>query len=87
MDEIRKFLVRLGYDYIYGYLDVDLRLGTCTQNQPINYHSGVQELKKSSSTLHIYPMSERNRLGKGVCEGAHHIYLGHIEDRLEEIPG
>ncbi|HOI71827.1 MAG TPA: MBL fold metallo-hydrolase [Methanobacterium sp.] len=89
MDEIRKFLVRLGYDYIYGYLGRGFA-SWYLHAEPTDKLSlwNVQELKKKQFDPSIFILDVRKETDweKGYVEGAHHIYLGHVEDRLEEIP-
>ncbi|HEY0196339.1 MAG TPA: rhodanese-like domain-containing protein, partial [Methanobacterium sp.] len=89
MDEVRKFLVRLGYDYIYGYLGRGFSSWYLHAEQ-INKLGlwSVHELKEKQFDPSIFILDVRKETDweKGYVEGAHHIYIGHVKDRLEEIP-
>ena len=89
MEEVRKFLVRLGYDYIYGYLGGGFS-SWYMQAQNIGKVElwSVHDLKKKQFEPDIYILDVRKVTDweKGFIEGARHIYLGYVRDRLEEIP-
>ena len=89
MEEVRKFLVRLGYDYIYGYLGGGFS-SWYLQAQPIKKLElwSVQELKEKQfdDSIFILDVRKITDWDKGYIEGAHHIYLGYVRERLEEIP-
>lgn len=89
MDEVRKFLVRLGYDYIYGYLGQGFS-SWYLHAEPINNLGlwsvhGLKE-KQFEPSIFILDVRKETDWEKGYVEGAHHIYLGHVKERLEEIP-
>lgn len=89
IDEVRKFLVRLGYDDIYGYLGGGFS-SWYLQAQPIKKLKlwSVHKLKERQFDNSIFILDVRKITDwvKGYIEGAHHIYLGHVRDRLDEIP-
>lgn len=89
MDEVRNFLVRLGYDYIYGYLGRGFS-SWYLHAEPIKKLGlwSVQELKENQFDPSIFILDVRKVTDweKGYVEGAHHIYLGHVKERLDEIP-
>jgi hydroxyacylglutathione hydrolase len=89
MDEVRKFLVRLGYDYIYGYLGGGFS-SWYLQAQPIKKLElwSVHKLKERQFDDSIYILDVRKITDweNGYIEGAHHIYLGYVRDKLDEIP-
>ena len=89
MEEVRKFLVRLGYDYIYGYLGGGFSSWYlhAEQIRKVGLWS-VHELKEKQFDESIFLLDVRKitNWDKGYIEGAHHIYLGYIRDRLDEIP-
>jgi hydroxyacylglutathione hydrolase len=89
MDQVRKFLVRLGYDYIYGYLGGGFS-SWYLQAQPIKKLElwSVHKLKERQFDDSIYILDVRKITDwdKGYIEGAHHIYLGYVRERLDEIP-
>ncbi|HTX61036.1 MAG TPA: MBL fold metallo-hydrolase [Methanobacterium sp.] len=89
MDEVHKYLVRLGYDYIYGYLGGGFS-SWYLQAQPIKKVElwSVLELKERQFDESIFILDVRKITDweKGYVKRAHHIYLGHVRDRLDEIP-
>ncbi len=89
MDEVRNFLVRLGYDYIYGYLGRGFS-SWYLHAEPIKKLGlwSVQELKENQFDPSIFILDVRKETDweKGYVEGAYHIYLGHVKERLDEIP-
>ncbi|MEN6592702.1 MAG: MBL fold metallo-hydrolase [Methanobacterium sp.] len=89
MEEVRAYLVRLGYDYIYGYLGRGFP-SWYLHAEPIKKLElwSVHKLKETQFDPSIFILDVRKESDweKGYVEGAHHIYLGHVKDRLEEIP-
>lgn len=87
--EIKNYLVRLGYDRIYGYLGGGFPTWYM-QAQPISQLElwTVQQLKENQHDPNIFLLDVRKITDweKGYIEGAHQIYLGHLKDRLDEIP-
>ncbi len=89
IDEVRRYLVRLGYDNIYGYLG-----GGFPQwylhAEPIEKLElwSVQELKEKQydKSLFILDVRKITDWENGYIKRAHHIYLGHLKDKLDEIP-
>jgi hydroxyacylglutathione hydrolase len=89
MNEVRNFLVRLGYDHIYGYLGRGFS-SWYLHAEPIKELElwSVHKLKEKQFDTSVFILDVR-KIGdweKGYVEGAHHIYLGHVKDRLGEIP-
>lgn len=89
MDEVRNFLVRLGYDYIYGYLGGGFS-SWYLHAEPVHKVElwTVKDLKEKQfdDSIFILDVRKISDWEKGYVEGAHHIYLGYVQDRLEEIP-
>lgn len=89
IDEVRRYLVRVGFDKVYGYLG-----GGFSQwymhAEPIKKLElwSVQELRKKQNDKSIYLLDVRKITDweGGYIKGAHHIYLGYLKDRLSEIP-
>jgi hydroxyacylglutathione hydrolase len=89
LDEIRLSLFRLGFDNLYGYLADGFpkwylhaekveTLNLCT----------VQQLKKHQFDGDFFLLDVRkiNDWNKGYIEGAHHIYVGEVPEKISEIP-
>lgn len=89
-DTVKRHFVRLGYDNIAGYL---------AGGFPAWYEQGEQvqrtgtwapsDLAEHLGDPSIYILDARdinNREETGHIAGSHHIYVGHLEDHLAEIP-
>jgi hydroxyacylglutathione hydrolase len=89
MDELRQSLVRIGYDYIYGYLGRGFS-SWYLNAEPIKKLElwSVHKLKEKQFDPSVFILDVRKESDweKGYVEGAYHIYLGHVKDRLDEIP-
>lgn len=89
MEEVREYLVRLGYDYIYGYLGGGFS-SWYLHAEPLNNIElwSVHNLKDKQFDPSIYILDVRKIADwdKGYIDGAHHIYLGYVSDRLDDIP-
>lgn len=90
IDEITRYLVRLGYDNIIGYLAKGFptwyknaeRIGMIDEWTVRNL-----EEHKSDQTLFILDVrDEGNWQEGGHVEGANHIYVGHLVEHLKEVP-
>jgi hydroxyacylglutathione hydrolase len=99
LEEVRQALIRLGFDNIHGYLsggfpswylhaeEVDT-INLWTVHQLKERLTGrVGELKKTSEEdfflLDVRKIEDRR---EGYIEGSHHIYVGEVPGRIDEIP-
>ena len=85
-----RYLIRLGFDQIVGYLrdGIDAWYKKALPMEFLDLLT-VQELKKRldrGDDLVVLDVREKGRWDEGHIEGAHHIYAGHVESRLNEIP-
>jgi len=85
-----RYLFRLGYDEIAGYLRGGIE---AWYNEALSTeHLGlltVQELKKRldrGDNLVVLDVRRKDEWNNGHIEGALHIYVGHLEERLNEVP-
>jgi hydroxyacylglutathione hydrolase len=84
-----RYLVRLGYNEIAGYLGGGIE-AWYNEALPIK-HIGlltVQELKKRldrGDNLLTLDVRRKDEWDNGHIEGALHIYVGHLKDRLREV--
>jgi hydroxyacylglutathione hydrolase len=88
VDKAVRFLIRLGYDRIVGYLDGSLEEWEMAGKQfgriPSVYAGDIRDrLNMGHILLDVREIDEWN---SGHLEGAIHIYVGEICDRLNEIP-
>ncbi|WXG43909.1 MAG: MBL fold metallo-hydrolase [Promethearchaeati archaeon SRVP18_Atabeyarchaeia-1] len=90
LDEIVRYLVRLGYDNIVGYL---------AKSFPTWYKSAekvdttrewtAHDLKARIDDKSLYLLDVRDDASweeDGYIEGAHHVYVGYTKERLNDIP-
>jgi len=85
-----RYLIRLGYDRIVGYLHDGI--GAWYKKPFPLDHLGLltaQELKKRldrGDDLMVLDVREKDKWHDGHIKGALHIYAGHLEQHLDEIP-
>ena len=89
LDAAVKFLVRLGYDDIGGYLRGGIE-GWYNSARPIQSLGAlsVQSLKEKldgREDLTVLDVRDEAEWESGHIQGAQHIYVGHIEERISEI--
>lgn len=89
IDQVRRYLVRLGYDNIYGYLGGGFPTWYM-QAEPVRKLElwSVQDLQEIKDEKDIFLLDVRKITDweTGHIDGAHHIYLGYLKDKLKEIP-
>ena len=90
-----RYLIRLGYDRVEGYLCGDgeaCGLESWYSEALLMEHLGlltVQELKarlNGDDKLTVLDVRSDQEWSEGHIEGALHIYIGHLEERVNEIP-
>lgn len=89
IDQVTRYLMRLGYDNIYGYLGGGFS-NWYMNAEPIKKMElwSVQKLKEKYDEPQIFLLDVReiNDWEEGHIEGSYPIYLGQLKDRLDEIP-
>ena len=85
-----KYLIRAGYDNILGYLKEGTE-GWYNAGFPTEHLSllSVHELKQrldQRDDLLVLDTRDQTEWDTGHIEGALHIYVGHLESRINEIP-
>ncbi|RZN38561.1 MAG: MBL fold metallo-hydrolase [Methanosarcinales archaeon] len=85
-----RYLVRLGYENIRGYLRSGIEAwydaGNATEHMGL---STVHELKRRidrGDDLLVLDVRDENEWRTGHIKGAMHIYVGNLESRLSEVP-
>ena len=85
-----RYLIRLGYDRIAGYLHDGIQ---AWYKKPFPMDNlgllTVQELKERldrGDELMVLDIREKDKWHDGHIKGALHIYAGHLEQHLDEIP-
>ncbi|MBU7047632.1 MAG: MBL fold metallo-hydrolase [Theionarchaea archaeon] len=89
LTEIVRYFVRLGYDNIGGYLagGFSAWYKNAQPVEKINLWS-VQELRENlKNDIYLLDVREIHNWEKdGYIQGAHHLYVGELRDRLHEVP-
>lgn len=89
LNQIIRYLVRIGYDNIYGYLTNGF---TSWANSGENIETldiwSVHKLKndKEDESVFLLDVREIGEWKEGYIEGAYHIYVGNLKERLDEVP-
>jgi len=89
LNQLKRSLVRLGYDNLYGYLPggVPSWYLHAEEVQTLNLWT-VQQLKKHQFDGDFYLLDVRklNDRKKGYIEGSTHIYAGLVSQEIDKIP-
>jgi hydroxyacylglutathione hydrolase len=90
LDKAVRYLVRAGYDRIVGYLKGGVE-GWYNAGFPVEHLKvlTVHELKAKidrGERLTILDDRGENEWNAGHIKGAQHIYVGHIQERMADIP-
>jgi len=95
LEMVVRYLVRLGYDQLEGYLCGGVEAcgleAWYTEALPTDHLEllSVQELQAQldcRDELVVLDVRSEAEWAKGHIEGAFHIYVGHLEERVHEIP-
>lgn len=89
LDQIMRYLVRLGYDNISGYLSKGFTSWSVSGEEiemidTWSVHKLKEHLKDES--IFLLDVREIGEFEEGYIEGAHHIYVGYLKNRLKEVP-
>jgi hydroxyacylglutathione hydrolase len=85
-----RYLIRAGYDRVIGYLRDGIEgwynAGLPTESLPLlSVHQLKRRLDRGRQLL-VLDTRGHDEWNSGHIEGAVHIYVGHLEERLAEIP-
>ncbi len=84
-----RYLSRIGYDRITGYLHGGLRewevQGKLFQSVPAVHAGNIQERISKKVSFTLLDVRTEQEFKKGHLPGARHVFLGDIENRLDEI--
>lgn len=88
LDQIIRYLVRIGYDHIFGYLASGF---TSWANSGEDIETvdtwSVHKLKdEEDESIFLLDVREIGEWEEGYIEGANHIYVGYLKERLNEVP-
>jgi hydroxyacylglutathione hydrolase len=90
LEKAVRYLIRVGYDQIVGYLKGGVE-GWYNAGFPVEHLQvlTVHELKAKinrGEQLTILDDRGDNEWNEGHIKGAYHIYVGHIQERMADIP-
>lgn len=85
-----RYLIRVGYDRVIGYLKDGTEgwynAGLPTENLPLLSVHQLKDKIDGGEELVVLDAREQGEWDSGHIKGALHIYVGHLEQRLAEIP-
>jgi len=89
IDEIKRYLIRLGYDSVYGYLSGGFPVwfkgsGDFETVQTWSVHDLLPNMGKES--LFLLDVRKENDWIKEHIDGSHNIYIGILKNNLEKVP-
>lgn len=90
LEKAVRYLIRAGYDWIAGYLKGGVegwyRAGFPVEHlQVLTVHELKAKLDRGEELTILDDRSERE-WDEGHIKGAQHIYVGHIQERMADIP-
>lgn len=84
------YLIRLGYDQIHGYLKSGIeswyKAGYLTESLGLLSVHQLKSMLDRNEPLTLLDTRGDEEWNSGHIEGALHIYVGHLEERLSEVP-
>ena len=89
IDVLRRYLVRLGYDNVYGYLSGGFPVwfkgsGDFKTVNTWSVHDLLPNMGKKS--LFLLDVRKENDWIKERIDGSHNVYVGLLRDNLESVP-
>ncbi|NHJ05064.1 MAG: MBL fold metallo-hydrolase [Candidatus Heimdallarchaeota archaeon] len=84
-----RYLIRLGFDNVVGYLNGFRNWYMSGEKYTIPYEWSVHDLFKHLDDKDLYILDVRrnqNIIDNGRIKGSHHIFLGELPVRISEIP-
>lgn len=85
-----RYLVRLGYSTIAGFLGEGMHSwevsGKSYQTITSLYAGDLKQRMEEDKTLLLLDVRKREEVDKARLQDSHHIFLGELPNRLEELP-
>ena len=85
-----RYLIRAGYDRIIGYLKDDIEgwynAGYPIENLPLLSVHQLKDMIDRGEELIVLDTRGQDEWDSGHIKGAYHVYVGHLEQRLAEVP-
>ncbi len=89
INQIMRYLIRLGYDNVFGYLSGGFTSWSNSGEKIETVDTwSVHDLKKrqNDESIFILDVRELREWEEGYIEGAYHIYVGDLQYCLNEVP-
>lgn len=91
LEKAVRYLIRAGYDRVVGYLKGGTpgwyNAGLAIESLRLISVHGLQAMMNQGRAPVILDVRGQDEWDSGHIEGALHIYVGHLEERLSEVPG
>jgi hydroxyacylglutathione hydrolase len=89
IDELKRYLIRLGYDNVYGYLSGGFPVwfkgsGDFETVKTWSVHDLLPNMGKES--LFLLDVRKENDWIDERIDGSHNIYIGILKDNLDDVP-
>ena len=85
VEGLMRKLMRIGLDNFKGYITPE-QFETFENGKKSYHHISKEELKESLNDLHVLDVRNNQEFKDGHIDGAQHIFVGKLEDRLAEVP-
>ena len=89
LDEVRRALIRLGFDNLYGYLSGGFPRWYLHAEQVFTINLWTVQIlleRQFDGSFYLLDVRKIDERKKSHIEGSHHIYVGEIPEKLDEIP-
>ncbi len=90
LEKAVQYLIRIGYDRIYGYLKDGIEswynAGFPMESMGLLSVHQLKSMLERHEQLTLLDTRGQEEWESGHIEGALHIYVGHLEQRLSEVP-
>jgi hydroxyacylglutathione hydrolase len=90
MDEIKRYLIRLGFDNLQGHLSEGffqwyMSAGAVEKLEMISVHE-LKEIQKNEEDIFLLDVRKIGDREKGHINNSYHIWVGEVPLKLEKIP-
>ncbi|MCR4394425.1 MAG: rhodanese-like domain-containing protein, partial [Dehalococcoidales bacterium] len=90
IDQAVRYLIRVGYDNIKGFLKNGIEewysAGIPIERLPVLSVQQLKTMLDAGDDLLILDVRDQEEWQEGHIPGSVHIYVGHLEEKLSEIP-
>jgi hydroxyacylglutathione hydrolase len=90
LEKVVQYLIRIGYDGVYGYLKGGMEswynLGFPMEHLGLLSVHQLKSMLDQQEKITVLDTRGQEEWESGHIKGAIHIYVGHLEKRLSEVP-